>query len=324
MSGGTTFDTDFATLTIDKYLKRTVTDQIFDEHVLLGWIERKVGIDRVSGGDNILIPVGTAEDSAGGSYSGYDTFDTTPSETLTNAVATWKQYQQPIVANAFEILRNNRTSEGIINMWAAKTDVARKSLSSKLNTDAHAATVGNSGKNIQGIGLLVDSAGTVEGVDRSTATYWQANETAASGELTIDGSTGMLRMYTSCSTGSGDSATPDAIVTDSDEYEAYENLLAPDIRFTSRQMGDGSFSGLSFKGAPLMWDADCIAGVMYFLRSESFNFYIHPDRDYMVTQIAKADNGTLNQDAWISNILVWPELVINEPRRNGKLTGLTD
>lgn len=324
MSGGTSFDTDFATLTVDRYIRKMVTDQVFNERGLLGWIERKVGMDRVSGGDNILIPINTAENTAGGSYSGYDTFDTTPVESLTNAVAGWKQYQKPIVGNAFEILRNNRTPEGVINMWAEKARLALDSLKADLNSHAFAGTVGNSGKNIQGLGLLVDSAGNVEGIDRASATYWQANETAVSGVLTIDGANGMLRMYTSCSTGSGDSSVPDGIITDSDEYEAYENILAPDIRHTARTNGDGTFSGLSFKGAPLMWDADCTAGVMFFLNSKTFDFYVHPDRDFMTTEIARADNGTLNQDAWVANILVWPELVINEPRRNGKLTGLTD
>jgi len=324
MSGGTSFDTDFATLTLDRYLKKMVTDQVFKDHVLLGWIERKVGIQRVAGGDNILIPVNTATNTSGGSYSGYDTFNTAPVETLTNAVCTWKEYQWSITANAFEVERNNRVPEGVINMWAEKGKVSMDSLRQALNTDAFASSVGNNGKNIQGLGLLVDSAGTVEGIDRSTATYWQANETAANGALAIDTSTGMLRMWTSCSTGSTDSQRPDGIITDSDEYEAYENLLSPDIRYTSRQEGDGTFSSLSFKGAPLMWDSACPSGVMFFLRSEAFDFWVHPSRDFVTTEIARAMNGTLNQDAWVANILVWPEFAINQPRRTGKLTGLTD
>lgn len=323
MSGGTTFDTELASTTIDRYISLQVKDQVFDEHTLLGWIERKVGIDRISGGHNVLITVGTAEDTTGGSYSGYDTFDTTPSEALTNAVSGWKSYQQPITASYDEIARNS-SPEGKIKIWKVRSDRALKSLRSKLNAHAHAASVGNSGKNIQGIGLLVDSAGTVQNIDRSTSTYWQANETAVSAALAIDGSTGMRRMHTLCSTGSGDMSVPDGIMTDSDEYEAYEALLAPDIRFTSRTQGDGSFSGLAYRGAPIMWDADNVSGVMYFLNSETFEFYIDPERDFVTTEIARAMNGTLNQDAWSAQILWRGELVINEPRRNGKLTGLTD
>lgn len=324
MSGGTAFDTDFATTTIDKYIRLRTTDNIFTTHVLLGWLERRVGINRFRGGDNLLIPLQTSEDANGGSYSGFDTFDTDPSETLTNAVYTWKQYQQPIVANAFEIERNNNTSEGVINMWLEKSDVALKSQRSKLNTNAYADGTGNSGKNILGLAILVDSAGTVGGIARATSTFWQANETAAGGALAIDTSVGMLRMFLSCGTGSGDNSLPDLVLTDQDEFEAYENLLAPDIRHQSQTVGDGTFTNLAFKGAPLMYDRDATAGVMFFLNSEALAFHIHPVRDFFTTEIARAANGTLQQDAWIANLLTWPEFVIAEPRRTGKLTGLTD
>lgn len=323
MSGGTTFNTDFATTTMDHYISSKVKDQVFDEFGLLQWIERRVGFDRISGGDNILVPINTAENTNGGSYSGYDTFDTDPADTLTNAVYTWKSYQKPIVAQFREIARNKGREEGVIDMWLNKADIALRSLRGDLNSHAFAATVGNGGKNMQGIGLLVDSAGTVGGIDRSSATYWQANEAAVGGALAIDTANGMLRMYNNCSTGSGDSSTPNGIWTTQSIYEDYENLLAPDIRHTSRSMGDGTFSGLGFKGVPLAWDADCTSGIMYFLRAESFSAWIHPDRDFMTTEIARADNGTLHQDAWVAHILVWPELAINEPRRNGKLTGIS-
>lgn len=323
MSGGTTFDTDFATLVQDRYIRNSVQDNIFDEHGLLGYLERRVGFDRVSGGDNILITLGTAEDSNGGSYSGYDMFDLDPSETLTNAVYDFKHYQQPIVASATEVLRG-RGTEAHVNLWLAKTEVAMKSLRSKLNAHAFADGTGNSGKNILGLGILVDSAGTVGNIARASATYWQANELAAGGALAIDTSVGMLRLFNNCSTGSGDGSTPDSIWTTQALYEAYENLLAPDIRHTSRGTGDATFSGLAFKGSPIAWDADCTAQTLFMLNAGSFNVYVHPERDFMTTEVATAENGILDQDAYKANILVWLEFVVAEGRRNGKITGATD
>jgi len=324
MAGGNSWNSDFAVATLDHYIAAAVKDQVFDEHALLAWIEKQVRFDRIAGGDNILIPLGTAEDANGGSYSGYDTFDTDPAESLANAFYNWKSYQQPIIAPAREILRNKGRSEGVLDMLMAKTDVAMASLRSKLNTHAFADGTGNSSKNILGLSILVDSAGTVGGLARATAPYWQANETAVGGALRIDTSVGMLRMYNNCSTGSGDGARPDMIFTDQDEYEAYENLLAPDIRHTQRSVGDGTFSGLAFKGVPIQWDADATAGIMYFLRASAFSAWIHPDRDFFHTKPARAEDGTLQQDAWISHILLWPEFAINEPRRTGKLSGLND
>ena len=299
-----------------------VTDNIFTDHGLLRLIEEKVGVDRVKGGDNILISLGTSEDSNGGSYSGFDVFDTDPADTLDNAFYTWAQYQQPIVANFFEVTRN-RSPEGVVDMWLNKTDVALKSLRSKLNTDAFADGTGNSGKNILGLTILVDSAGTVGGIARGSNAYWSAQELASGGALAIDTAVGMLQLYNNCSTGSGDGSTPDVVVTTQTVHQAYENLLAPDIRHTSGGIGEGAFSGLQYKGMPMMWDSDATSQVMYMLNVDSFEFYIHPDSDFVTTALQSARGGQLNQDAWMQHLLVWPGLVMAESRRNGKLTGVT-
>jgi hypothetical protein len=299
-----------------------LTDNVFDEHGLMGYLEKKVGVDRVRGGDNLLIPVSTSEDANGGSYSGYDTFDTDPSDTVTNAVYGFAQYQQPIIALFSEVARN-RSPEGAVDMWLNKVEVANNSLHSKLNTDVFADGTGNSGKNILGLTILVDSTGTVGNIARASNAYWAGQELASGGALAIDTTVGMLQLYNNCSTGSGDTSRPDIIVTTQAVDQSYENLLSPDIRHTSQQTGDGTFSGLAFKGVPFMWDADATSGILYMLNASSFEMFIHPERDYTHTEIAKADNGTLNQDAWIGHILVYIALVLAEGRRNGKLTGIS-
>ncbi len=322
MAGGTTWSSDFAALTVDHYLDKTVRDNIFTDHGLLRLIEERVGTDRIKGGDNILIPLGTSEDSNGGSYSGFDTFDTDPKDTVANAFFTWAQYQQPIVASGFEVERNKST-EGVVDMWLNKADVAMRSLRSKLNTDAFADGTGNGGKNILGLAILVDSSGTVGGIARGSNAYWSSQELASGGALAIDTAVGMLQLYNDCSTGSGDSGTPDVGMTTQTVHQAYENLLAPDIRHTSGGTGEGAFSGLTYKGMPLMWDSDATSQVMYMLNVSSFEFYVHPSRDFTTTELQTALNGALNQDAWMQHILVWPGFVVNESRRSGKITGVT-
>lgn len=323
MSGGTTWNTDFATLTVDNYIRESVTDQVFTDHGLMRVIEDKIGIDRVRGGDNILIPIGTAQNTQGGSYSGFDQFDTDPQDTLTNAFYGFKSYQKPIVAQFREVARN-RSEQGVLDMWMQKSQLALDSLRADLNVDAFADGTGNGGKNMLGLSILVDSAGTVGGIARGGANaFWNAQELASGGALAIDTAVGMLQLYNNCSTGSGDTARPDVIVTTQTVHQAYENLLAPDIRHVSGAVGEGAFSGLEYKGVPLMWDNDCTTQTMYMLHTPSFEFYIHPESDFTTTEIQTGRNGHLNQDAWMAHIIVWPELVMAESRRNGKLTGIT-
>lgn len=309
-------------MTVDKYIEKSVHDQIFSDHSLLRFLERKIGTEMVRGGDNILIPVGTAENTGGSSYTGYQVFDTDPEETITNAFYNIKKYQQPIVAPAEEVLRN-RSEEGVIDMWQAKADVAMSTLRSRLNQHAFDDGTGNSGLNILGLTILIDSTGTVGGIARGSNAFWAAQELPSGGALAIDTSVGMLQLYNNCSTGSADNATPDLIMTTQAVSQSYENLLAPDIRHTSGGTGEGAFSGLAYKGVPLEWDSDATSQVMYMINSNTYHFYIHPDRNFFGTEIARADNGTLQQDAWIKSILLWCELVAGECRRNGKLTGVT-
>ena len=197
MAGDPTFDDDFAHLTTDNYLRTVVTDQFFDEHGLLGWLESKIGLSRVKGGDNILIPLNTAKNTSGGSYSGFDTFDNTPVETLAMAVYDWKSYQKSIVATHEQISRN-RSAEGKIDLWMTEVDISMQSLRDDLNIDFAADGTGNSSKNILGLEILVDSAGTLGGLARSTSTFWQAKEIASGGALVLDTSSGMIHALIRC------------------------------------------------------------------------------------------------------------------------------
>lgn len=322
MAGGTTFDDDFAVVTQDNYIRSRVTDNFFDEHGVFGWIESRVGLSRIKGGDNVLIPLNTAKNTGGGSYSGFDTFDNTPVETLANAVYNWKSYQKPVVATHEQISRN-RSPEGKIDVWLSKVDVAMESLRDDLNQDVNSDGTGNSGKNILGLAILVDNAGTLGNIARSTNTFWQANETATGGGLVLDTSTGMIQMFNDCGLGTGARQTVDGIWTTQAIAQFYEALLLPDIRHASGGTGDGVFGNIAFRGVPVGWDRDVATGIMYFLSSSTFEAYVNPERDFVSTKIRSAMDGTLNQDAWISNILVRLEVTQAECRRNGKLTGIT-
>lgn len=325
MSGGETFDSDFAAATTDRYLMKTVRDQVFNNFGLLGLIESRVGVDRISGGDNILVPVQTGTNTTVDSYAGFDEFANAPVETITNAVFNWKGYYVSIIAQAREILRN-QGPEGQINIWMHKVQNALQTLRQTLNSDAYLDGTGNAGKDLLGLALLIDNAGTMGGIARGSNAYWQSIETASGGSLSIDGSTGMLRALHDASPGGpapGGGAFIDHWLTTHEVVERYHRLLTPGIRFNDLGRGDSVFGELAFKGAPLSWDHACTSGVMFGIASSTFKFYVHPARDFLNTKIAKAEDATADQDAWSQRILVWPEFICIEPRRNVKITGIT-
>lgn len=322
MSGGVTFDIDFATMTVDRYLEKTVRDQVYNDLSLLGWIEGAMGgFDKIEGGHNILVTVNKAKNSQVSSYAGYDEFNNTPQEIATNAYYGWKGYYVSVVAQAFELLRN-QSAEGQMNLWANRVDAALMALRDTLNTHAFSDGTGNSGKNILGLGILVDSAGTLGGIARSSNSWWQSIEKNAAGSLTIDGANGLMRALHDASPGSG-SYLVDMIMTTFTVMEYYERLLSNGIRYNSLGRGDASFQSLAFRGIPLKGDKGCTSGTLFGLASSTFRGYIHPQRNFANTDVANAMNGDLNADAYIQHILAWPELINVEPRRNFKITGIT-
>lgn len=322
MSGGINPADDFANLTLDEYLEEKTRDQFFDDFTLLGWLERKVGMDRKRGGDKIAEILNLAENTRGGSYQGYDVFNNQPIETLRTAFFQFSKYQWPIDAGADEVLRNQGSQAAILDLWMEKAKVSLQSMRKRLNTDAYTDGTGNSNKNLDGLGIAVDSAGTYGQVSRTTYSIWGANETAVGGGLVIPTSVGMTKMFNDCGLGSDDNASVDAILCTQALAETYEGLLGNDIRYSGGNgVGDGGFSSINFKGRNLMWDRAATAAVMWFLTSSTFKMIVHPERDFAKTPIREPMKGTAVQDAFSADILLWLQLLNVEPRRNGKLTG---
>jgi len=74
------------------FIMPQITDQVYGSNVLLYRL-MKGNKRMVQGGTQIEVPLMTKRFTTGGAYSGYDVFDTTPHDTVQNAVFNWKQHQ---------------------------------------------------------------------------------------------------------------------------------------------------------------------------------------------------------------------------------------
>jgi hypothetical protein len=322
MSGGISPVDDFARATLDEYVQSSVQDQYFDKFNLLGWLESRVGVTKRYGGDNLVVPINIDENDQGGSYQGLDIFANTMQESLRNAYFKYAKYQWPIAAEADQILRNKGRA-GIIDLWMNKADLALESMRKRINADAFLDGTGNGGKNLDGLGIAVDSTGTYGTIARATITQWAANEAAVGGALALEGAVGMNHMFNEASLGSGDASEVGAIITTQAITEEYESLMAENIRYTSVQAGDASFGRLLYKGRPFIWDRAAPTGIMWFLTPDTFELVVHPDRNWRTLKMRSPEDGTAEQDAYLQHILLWIQLIGKEARRNGKLTGIT-
>jgi len=320
--GNANFNT-LATTTLVKYASTNLEDNIFQSNALFFLLAgsenmRKAGgssYKELDGGKQIVEPLLYATNSTAGSYDGYDVLDTDPQEGMTNAEFDWKQYSVSVSISGKE-KRQNSGETAILNLIEGKIMQAEMSLIESMNGDLFTDGTGNSSKDLTGLVLAVDSAGTYGNINRTDNSWWGAQETAVTGPLTI---AQMRTSYNNASKGYGKDH-PELIVTDQDEYEAYEAKLQPDMRYSDNKLGDAGFENLKFKGAQIVYDEQCNAGVMYYLNLKYLGIRVHKDAKFTVTEEMRPTD----QDAFVKQILWMGNVVTKNCARQAKDTGLTD
>ena len=291
-----------------------LTDNVFTARPLTYWLMDKGRIRTETGGTKIVEQLMYGQNSTVASYSGYDTLSLTPQDGISAAEYDWKQYGASIAISGIEEAKNNG-EHAIINLLEAKIMQAEESLREGFNQMFYADGTGNSGKNWNGLGNLVESGNTVGGINSTTAgnEYWRSYEQNTAGALTL------LQMATAYNSTSVGNDHPDVILTTQTLFEKYESLLQPQLRYTDTKTADAGFQNLLFKSAPLMYDTHCTAGVMYFLNSKYIKLVGHSDKWFAQTDFVRPEG----QDARFALIMCYGNLVISNRARQGKLTAKT-
>jgi hypothetical protein len=299
--------------TLAKY-RDQLTDNVFTARPLTYFLTDKGRIRMIDGGTKIVEPLIYGQNSTVASYSGYDTIGLTAQTGITAAEFEWKQYAASIAISGIEEAKNNGDA-AILNLLEAKVMQAEESLREGFNTMFFADGTGNSGKDWNGLGNLVEASGTVGGINRATAgnEYWRSYEENTAGALTL---AQMNTAYNSVSVGNDH---PDMVLTTQTLYEKYESLLQPQLRYTDTKTADAGFQNLLFKAAPVTYDTGCTAGVMYFLNSKYLTLVGHSGKWFSQTEFVRPEN----LDAKYALIMCYGNLTVRNAKKQGKLTAKT-
>ena len=183
------------------------------------------------------------------------------------------------------------------------------------NNMFYADGTGNSGKDWNGLGNIVEATGTVGNINRGTVgnEYWQSYEQNTATALTL------AQMATAYNTVSVGNDHPDMILTTQTLFEKYEALLQPQLRYTDAKTADAGFQNLLFKAAPVAYDAACTAGVMYFLNSKYITLVGHSAKWFEQTPFVRPED----LDARYALILCYGNLTCRNAKKQGKLTAKT-
>ena len=317
-AGNSDFDAILST-TLKNYVPK-LADNVVTARPLFYALTNGQTIRRINGGAKIVVPIIYGTNSTGVSYSGADTIATTAQEGITAAEYDWKQYAATVTISGIEEAKNNGEA-AIIDLLEGKIMQAEETIIQNMNTMFWSNGAGNGGKDMLGLNALVgtgnDSGSAIGGIDATDSdnSWWRSTLTNQGGALTL---AAMSTMYNTVSVGNDQ---PTIIISDQDEYEKYESLLQPNLRYTSAEVADAGFQNLLFKGAPCTYDAGSdVAGKMFFLNTKYLRLVAHSETWFQPTPFVRPTN----QDARYAQILCYGELTCSNRARQGMLYGLTD
>jgi len=238
-------------------------DNIFNSIPVFVMLKNKKRTEQ--GGERISIPLVYARNTTFKSMNGYDTVDTTPQDTLTTVFSNWKEFAGSISISKREE-NVNRGRFQIINMLAAKTQVAEMSAAEELAVQI-VGTVATTDPtlDLSPLTYLIQKDPTasldVQELNQNTYAMWrnQYRDATAGADTTFAAFLrGMENLYNKCSKGggAGKRSAPNWICCDQGYYETYIAACRDKTRIVKYDelTGNLGFGGAKFRNAILTWD----------------------------------------------------------------------
>lgn len=342
-------------LTQEKMLP-SVVDQLNNSSIIAA---RFLANPKSWSGESVKQPSQYENSSTGGSFAGMDLLSTETTETVKSMQWYIKAEYQSIVIPGIERVVNSASETQVIRLVGQKMDEAKNSMMNRLGTKFYNT---GAGKDIEGLGIIVDDGTDTTsygGLTRASNTWVNGQVTASGGTLTLDG---MAGVDDNCSAAGSEQESPNLLVTTKAVWTLYESLLNPTVvanynatgypmvdgrtpTGTTRKAGlggHGGFRALHFRGNPIVADDKATSGVLFYLNERYLEFQraVDPQLKSLsganeVTEGVYAEKKAPsafqlkdfqtpdNQYGEVAQIILLGNFIARQPRRNGKLTGIT-
>lgn len=321
---------------------------------------RQMGAAKRYTGERMKFPIKWKGNVTGQSFAGFDTFSTAATDNFINMEFVPKFYQITVSLPLDELWVNN-TEEKVIDLMGLSVESSAQDMADSIGTLFYSDGTGNSSKDFLGLGAIVDdgtSVATYGTLSRSTYTTIKATTTSSSGTLTL---AKMDTLYNAATSGS---QHPTCGFTTEAVFSLYGQLLQPQERIAKEvsqiktmgsygKAGTGfysgtGFTGLFFKGFPVLGDEKCTSGSMYFIDEKHVDFYALPPEKAAKVGLAEAINyksvdiegndysdvmglgfcwsgwiKPTNSASMVGHIYLGGELIGKDPKRTAVLTAIT-
>lgn len=297
-----------------KHFLPTVVDQIYGSNpIFVRMRSRAMPLD---GGLNIEQFVTYAIPTAGGTYSGYDVLNVTPSEQFTQATFNWAHYYEPIPFAGTDD-RKNSGKNAIVNLLKATIMNAEKAMKDRMGT--HLLSNGSVSNSIVGLLAAVDdgtNTASYGGINRSTYTWWQAQYAANGGTGRALTKYLMQNMFGQCTI---DNDRPTLLLTSQGVFDKYYLMVDPKQLIMDEKLAASGFLNLLFNGRPIVVDSHITTPnsnhQIYFLNENYLHLYYHKDCNFMLRPFQRP----VNQDVIVAYILWMGQFICSSPRMQGRV-----
>ena len=303
-----------------------VQDAIFDAAPLTRRLRDAGNLQIVAGGERLRTSLDFAKNDTARSYNDLDPLDVARKQTQTAALFNWKQYSASIVISGRELRINKDASSKLFDLLTARLNNGAKSLVDQITSGLYSDGTGNGSKDITGLLAAIEtSPGTTSYASVPTAnTAWRNQVEASAGAAVVNMVPKLRTVTNKCSQGSeGFDSTPNLYITTRALHETMESLLQPQVRYENNPAGgaDAAISVLKFRGQDFIWSDYCTSGTVYILNLNHLFLYVHEDANFDETD--EGMQKPVNQDGLVTQILFMGNMLCNNRRKLGKVTGLT-
>jgi hypothetical protein len=318
-----------------KYIPYCV-DTVLGSNVMF---QRVVKAAKKWSGRELRAPVKYKKNITGQEFGGFDTFSTSATDNRINLAFEPRWYQITVALPGDE-LSVAKTDEAVLNLMKLQIQSDTEDMADDLGTIFY-----NGGTNILGLAQLVDDGNitpTIGGQSRTTYTTLASTVTSSSGTLTL------AKMDTMWNAVTSGNQKPTIIPTTETVFSLYGQLLNPMQRINISAStvkgglkGEAGFTGLDYKGIPIIADEKCPTGKMYFLNENFLDFYALPYYSAKPVQYSSQMKGNdygaplglgfswtdwiipSNSASVVGHIYFGGQFITNNPKRHGVLTSIT-
>ena len=292
-----------------------LADNISNNNALLSFLKKSGNINTFDGGTEILQNISYPGTSPSGWYTGAETLDVSPSDTLSTANFAIKQAYGAVTFTGLDEMIHSGKSK-MHDFFKAKISNAEKGLQNLVSTALFYSNTENSGKSIGGLQHLVSDTGTgtVGGIDASAQTWWKnyvydfSTNSVTPTKDTILAALDDVIMNTTFG-----AEMPDIAVGGKTYFGYVRAALSDKQRFVDSNKADSGFLSYRHDGVSVIFDPACADARMYVLNTNYLHWRPHVKKNFVVGD----SRDSVNQDAYVIPLLFGGNMTVSGRKYQG-------